>query len=131
MRQQYHFRKIPTPGNVTNTFIWDVNKLIVQSNKLPTVHVNLSEITELDRCYWYESNESIPTCRNIVEHMQLVNEADLNYPILLCQNGKVIDGMHRVCKALMSGHTTIKAKQFTNNIPPDYINVDPNALPYD
>ncbi|WP_299495955.1 hypothetical protein [uncultured Shewanella sp.] len=63
--------------------------------------------------------------------MKLINEADLTYPILLCHQGRLIDGMHRVCKALISGHTSIKVKQFPHNIPPDYINIDPNDLTYD
>ena len=41
-----------------------------------------------------------------------------------------MDGMHRVCKAVMLGHSTIIAKQFTDNIEPSYINVHPRDLPY-
>ncbi|WP_299009910.1 hypothetical protein [uncultured Shewanella sp.] len=63
--------------------------------------------------------------------MQLIHEAYLNYPSLRCQNGKVVNGMHRVCKALMVGASSITAQQFSYYIAPDYINVDPNSLPND
>lgn len=31
--------------------------------------------------YWYELSPLQPTCRNIVEHMKLIEAADLTYPI--------------------------------------------------
>ena len=42
-----------------------------------------------------------------------------------------MDGMHRVVKAYLQGQSTIKAVQFTKDPKPDYIDVDPKALPYD
>jgi len=31
--------------------------------------------------------------------MRLIDEVDIGYPIILDRNGRVIDGMHRVCRA--------------------------------
>jgi hypothetical protein len=42
-----------------------------------------------------------------------------------------MDGMHRVVKALLTGRATIDAVRFTADPEPDYIDVDPNQLPYD
>jgi hypothetical protein len=42
----------------------------------------------------------------------------------------VMDGMHRVAKALLLGRTTISAVQFEARIEPDYRNCRPEDLPY-
>ena len=41
-------------------------------------------------------------------HVKAVNEADLDYPIILDWNGSIADGRHRLIKALVLGHSTIK-----------------------
>ena len=41
-------------------------------------------------------------------HIKAVNEADLSYPIILDWNGSIADGRHRLIKALVLGHSTIK-----------------------
>ena len=57
--------------------------------------------------------------------------ADLAYPIILDSAGRVMDGMHRVSKALMQGATQIAAVQFEQDPAPDYVDCDPDLLPYD
>ncbi len=57
--------------------------------------------------------------------------ADLAYPIILDSAGRVMDGMHRIGKALMLGHDYIDAVQFTVDPAPDYLGCDPDTLPYD
>lgn len=42
-----------------------------------------------------------------------------------------MDGMHRVCKALLEDRTTITAVQFERDPEPDYIDADIEALTYD
>lgn len=53
------------------------------------------------------------------------------YPIILGFDGRVMDGMHRVARALLEGRTTIKAVQFEDHPEPDYRNCHPDDLPYD
>lgn len=125
MRQQYHFR-----NSSKGLIAWDVLRLIELSKGLPVIDVLLDDIQELDEEFWYELGEAKATCRNVLQHADLINRADLNYPILLCKEGRVMDGMHRVCKALLIGASSIKAVQFTDDIKPDYINVEPDKLPY-
>jgi hypothetical protein len=42
-------------------------------------------------------------------HMKHVQDANLDYPIILDEWGGPIDGRHRIVKALVEGRTTIKA----------------------
>lgn len=125
MRQQYHFRQ-----SSQGLLAWDVFRLIELSEKLPVIEVALSDIAELDEEFWYDLGGAKPTCRNIAEHAKLIQDADLSYPIILCEQGRVMDGMHRVCKAASLGHTHIKAVMFAEYIAPDYVDVDPDKLPY-
>jgi hypothetical protein len=53
-------------------------------------------------------------------HMRHVNEADLFYPIIFDQWGKIIDGRHRIVKALLLGHTTIKGVKVPDGTAPTY-----------
>ena len=126
MRQQYHSRIISDQRT-----IWDVNRLVRLSTSLPVKEVSLSEINELDECFWFGEDNAGATCRQVAEHALLINETDLKYPIILSADGGVMDGMHRVAKALIEGRESIKAVQFELDPEPDYINVDVDDLPYD
>ena len=125
MRQQYHFRRVA--GDV---FVCDVLKLIRLAEPIKMQEISLNDIRELDQEYWYELGGAKPTCRNIAEHAQLINEADLQTPILLCREMKVMDGMHRICRALIEGKASISAKVFEKDVAPDFINIDISELKY-
>jgi hypothetical protein len=53
--------------------------------------------------------------RDFIAHCKLVNEADLSYPIILNEDGAVIDGKHRLCKAILDGRETIATKRFESD----------------
>lgn len=109
---------------------WDVDKLVELSVNLPVIEVPLEDIAELDEPYWFQE---LPTCREIATHIYLSNAADLNYPIILSASGRVLDGMHRVVKALLSGSENIKAVKLQhdlNDLPPDFVGLEENELPY-
>jgi len=91
--------------------------------------VALSEIAEIDEPYWY-SVEAQPSCRDIAEHARLIEEAELKWPIILSSDHRVMDGMHRVLKALNLGRQTIRAVIFDVDPEPDYVDVQPDELPY-
>lgn len=125
MRKQYHFK--PSKNGF---YAWDVDKLVEKSKNLPQISIKLEDIKELDENFWYQSPSSKPTVRSIVDHFHLVNETDLKYPIILSKEGTVMDGMHRVAKALLLGHKEIKAVKFAEDLPPDYVDVQGDELPY-
>lgn len=126
MRKQYHFRRSEQRGLLA----WDVTRLIELSRDLPSFELPLSEVRELDEPYWFSDGESSPTCRALVEHMALVERAELSLPILLCANGRVMDGMHRVAKALLGGLSSVRAVRFETDPEPDYFDCRPSELSY-
>ena len=85
---------------------------------------------ELDDAYWYRE-ESKVTCRAMVDHIRLILDSDLACPIILSADGGVMDGMHRVGKALLEGRDTIEAVQFELDPEADYIDVKETDLPYE
>ncbi len=124
MRKQYHFRKVEN-----DTYIWDVDNLVAFTQHFKVKEIPLSDIKELEEAYWYPDTH--PTTQDILEHMQLIQQADLTYPIILCSQGRLMDGMHRVGKAKILGKDTISAVQFEIDPQADFINVDENDLTYD
>ncbi|MGB6689825.1 MAG: hypothetical protein WBE76_18470 [Terracidiphilus sp.] len=125
MRTQYHFRK-----SERGLCAWSVERLIELSRGLPRGRVQLAEIREIDEPFWTDGEGQKLTCRQIVDHARLMRECDLAHPIILSSDGRVMDGMHRVCKALLEGLSEIEAVRFIEDPEPDYIGVDPDDLPY-
>ena len=126
MRKQYPFR--PSKRGLQ---AWDVDRLVALSKDLPRFRIQLSAIFELDEAYWFSGGASEATCRAVVERARFIEEADLSFPIILSADGRVMDGMHRVAKALLKGQVDIEAVRFVRDPEPDYVGVDPERLPYD
>ena len=126
MRKQYHF----WPG-VDGLDAWDVDRLIELSRDLPVAEVPLSSIVEIDSTYWFDSERERPTVRRVVDHLRLVQDVDPSHPIILGHDGRVMDGMHRVARALLEQRTTIAAVRFEQHPPPDFADCHPEDLPYD
>lgn len=126
MRKQYHFR--PSPDGV---LVWDIDRLVALSAGFPRRRVPLTAIRELDEPFWFSGDGRDATCRAVAEHAGLIQAAKLDFPIILSSNGRVMDGMHRVAKALLLGHETIEAVQFSTDPDPDFVDVRPEDLPYD
>lgn len=124
MRGQYHFRR-----SASGLLGWDVHRLVRLSRDLPREMVALNKIRELDESFWADEGPRM-TCRQVVEHARLMGEADLHFPVILSSDGRVMDGMHRICKALLQGQPAIEAVRFLNDPEPDYVNVSPDELPY-
>ena len=123
MRKQYFFR--PSSRGL---LAWDVDRLVKLSSHLPRKQISLSTIRELDEV-WFSDDEPL-TWRALLEHMRLIGEADLAFPIILSASGAVMDGMHRVAKAVQQGRTDIEAVQFGEDPEPDYVGLGPKELPY-
>jgi hypothetical protein len=126
MRKQYHF----WPGD-HDLDAWDVDRLIQLSRGLPVVAVPLDAIRELDTPYWSLPGDGPMTVVEIVTRMRFVRDVDPAYPIILGSDGRVMDGMHRVARALLEGRSTIRAVRFDVHPRPDFVDVRPEDLPYD
>lgn len=49
------------------------------------------------------------TLSQFIFQCKRVQDCSLDYPVILDDCGQIADGYHRVCKAIIEGHETIKA----------------------
>lgn len=57
---------------------------------------------------------------SFVRHAKAVQEADTSFPILMNENGFVIDGRHRLAKLLLDGARTVRFRRFEKDPPECY-----------
>lgn len=97
---------------------WSVARLIrlaadLPVYELPIMAMNLADVLE--------NNMRV---RDFLGHMTAVLNADLDCPIILDEDGEIMDGRHRLIKAMHEGHATIKAVRFETNPSPCKIDED-------
>jgi len=90
---------------------WSIPRLFELSKdfevmEIPINHLNVWQI--------YEKL----TLREMVMHFNAVNNADLSKPIILDEDGELMDGRHRIMKAMLLNEKTIKAVRFDENPSP-------------
>ena len=90
---------------------WSVPRLFELSRDLPVMDI---PIDHMSLFYKYDNL----TIREMVMHMRAVNAADLDKPIILDEDGDIMDGRHRLMKAMLIGAKTIKAVRFDENPSP-------------
>lgn len=96
--------------------VWSVSRLIDLSKDLERFEIPMAG---LNMCSCYP--KSINSARDFVGHIKQVLAADLSYPIILDDEGSIMDGRHRVAKALLEGRETILAVRFDETPTPDYV----------
>jgi len=99
-----------------------------QMAKLGKHHFSVARLVELskgfkvmtiplDHLNVYNRYEDL-TLREMAMHINAVNNADLKYPIILDEDGEIMDGRHRIIKAMVIGEKNIKAVRFDKNPEP-------------
>ena len=124
MTNQYKSVNIKTPFSSLGRFhdgkkVWLVTSLIHHVKKenlevfdLPLCCINLATTV------WEIGDLKI---KEFAKHWQRAAETNLDNPIILDDDGFIMDGWHRVAKALFLGHPTIKAVRFDTTPDCDYV----------
>lgn len=123
MRKQYYFR--PSPRGL---LAWDVDRLIELSRQFPRKQTRIADLGELDRPW--SGDDEAQTWRGLIDHILLIEAADLAFPIILSASGEVMDGRHRIAKAALANRDTIECVQFEEDPSPDHVGRRPEELPY-
>lgn len=92
---------------LTSELIQTTKEQELEIFEIPLKHLCISEKTIGDM-----------TIRKFVAQMKQVQEVNLDYPIILDEDGSIFDGRHRVAKALLTGEKTIKAVRFNKDPAP-------------
>ncbi|MGH3294819.1 MAG: hypothetical protein ACRDP7_23770 [Trebonia sp.] len=125
MRKQYHLWPAGTAFDA-----WDVDRLIRLSRELPVHAVRVNSVREVDTVYWFDASTAAPTVRAVVAHARLMLDANLSFPVILGPDGRVMDGMHRIARAMLEGKSEVSAVRFPALPAPDYRDCQPADLPY-
>jgi hypothetical protein len=106
--------------------IWFIDRIWVAAKGLPEFDFPIDNVPILDEVCWFgDVWGKKPTCRAVIEHCRRIMAADMSYPIILAPNGDVLDGVHRIARAMLEGRTTVRAVKLQNMppwdelIPPD------------
>ncbi len=110
-----HSREIPG-----GRAVWNEETLWQAARHLEPRLVAIDSIPEFDQNCWFR-RETPPTCRRVAEHARRIFEANLDYPVILAADGRLMDGGHRIARAWTGGATEILAVRFATNPPPDLV----------
>ena len=91
-----------------------IKNLISLASELPVQEMPLEHLN------FYNMHPTIESFREWIGHIKSVLNADLKYPIILDDEGFVMDGRHRIAKAFLEGNESIKFVRFKKTPPPDY-----------
>jgi len=100
--------------------VWVVTNLIAKAKGLVPFDLPLAAIYAGVNIW-----TPVGSALGIAHHMRRALDVDTSCPIILCAEGFIMDGWHRVLRALIDGKATIKAVRFEETPPYDYMK--PNA----
>ena len=90
---------------------WSVERLVMLSKDFEVMDIPLNHLNVIH-------NYDRISLRGMATYIRAVNEADLSYPIIIDEDGEIMDGRHRIVKCLVEGIDTIKAVRFDKNPEP-------------
>jgi len=97
---------------------YNVHRLWELSQGFPVVDVAIESL-DLSGRVWFHGQ--CPTIAEVIKHYEKVLAADLDFPIILDEQGRVMDGFHRIVKARLQGDDQIAAVRFEINPEADEI----------
>jgi len=122
-----NFKDIPINGHICSLKVdgkrhyWKVEHLIQHSKNIKPTIISIDKLIEkLGNSTWFNTSENI-TILKIIPHIQRALNADLRYPIIISENGKIMDGAHRIVGAKLKEVKKLKAVQFKTNPIADYV----------
>ena len=106
---------------------WHVESIWKAAEDVAVEPVAIDSIQEIDEDCWFNGEPA--TVREVVRHARSIDGADLTRPVILSSDGQVLDGMHRVAKALLEGCATIAAQRLPIDPEPDWLVSQDRARP--
>ena len=108
---------LKTYNDEKNTYSVDMMMAYVNTHKLPIQRISIEEnLWQIEQPVWgdYSPSDVLrnPDKKKYTENIQRIRNADLSYPIFLTPKEQIIDGYHRILKAIQQEEKTIKAYVF-------------------
>lgn len=99
--------------------VWFVANLIDRSKDLVPFDLPLAAIYSGPEVW-----SPVSSAYELAKQMRRVLDVDTSHSVILDQEGFIMDGWHRVARALVDGKSTIKAVRFEETPPHDYMKRD-------
>lgn len=99
-----------------NGNVFKVKTLEKESKNIPLISYNIDRDKVLDETIRWQLNNF----HDFTVHFKKVENVDLSIPIILRSDGYVMDGWHRIIKALINGVKVLPARQFKVDPKPDF-----------
>jgi hypothetical protein len=113
-----HIYAIPVGDDL---HIWNIARLWELARALTPESVETESLHGVDENLWFTHTE--PTLREVVVHAKKIANADMSYPIILDVDGSIMDGAHRIAKAMLEGRSHVRAVRFSVRPAPDVVDV--------
>jgi hypothetical protein len=98
---------------------WHIETIWRAALDVPVQEVPIDVIREIDEDCWFDGRPA--TVRAVVDHARRIENADLTVPVVLAADGQVLDGMHRIAKAVLCGRTSVMAQRLPTDPDPDWL----------
>lgn len=92
---------------------WYTKRLIEHCRDLPVFELDLAGV-DLDVMPW-----ELRSVFEYIKHFHLTSSCSLEYPVIMSPAGWVMNGWHRIAKAIIEGKKTVKAVRFLELPKPD------------
>ena len=102
---------------------WRVDDLWELAANIPVEYVPIKHLTEqLNGTCWTEGEKDDVTPQWVLGHTRRILNADLKYPILVDEKNIILDGIHRLCKAVIEGREDIAVQRIVTMPEPFFSN---------
>lgn len=98
--------------------LWYVSTLVELAKQIPIEMRKIEDIRAVKLNLPLLKDHGV-THLEIAYHMKVSMNANMDYPIILAKDGRIMDGHHRVIKALAFGIPEVKVVQFKVDPEPD------------
>lgn len=98
--------------------LWYVSSLVEYAKSMEVQTIKVEDIRAVKLNLPLLKDHGV-THLEIAYHMRVSMNANMDYPIILAQDGRIMDGHHRVIKALAMGIPEVKVVQFNIDPEPD------------
>ena len=91
--------------------VWQIEDLWNAVEGMPVHHMPVELFVEqLQGTCWTQGDETV-TPNWVLSHTRRILGADLEYPMIIDSEGIILDGIHRLCKAVIEGRETVAVQR--------------------
>jgi hypothetical protein len=86
---------------------WQLSDVLASAATRPVTYVAVHDFEQLDEDVWFAGTGRAPTLRELASEYGQVQAADLERPLLAVDGLGLLDGTHRIVRALVEGRSEL------------------------